>query len=216
MRSGIVSRKWVSILAVMFIMYAYGSSQYRAMTEKNANPTAALKETLATTDAPLKDKATDVIARLATSEAGEKLVAQLPSNGPLVKNIPTASVDVTELQSLDSVIGEGKVAASCGQAVSVHYSLFLPSGSTLDSTRQSNNPVTFMIGKGQVIRGLEQGVVGMKAHGIRKLTIPPGLAYDDPRFATKAVPKGSVIKAEVELLTIIPAANRMASDINCK
>ncbi|HHH39588.1 MAG TPA: FKBP-type peptidyl-prolyl cis-trans isomerase [Sedimenticola sp.] len=68
--------------------------------------------------------------------------------------------------------GEG-TEASPGQSVTVHYTGWLADGSKFDSSLDRNEPFRFTLGKGQVIRGWDEGVAGMKVGGRRRLTIPP-------------------------------------------
>ena len=80
----------------------------------------------------------------------------------------------------DLVVGQGDTAAS-GQRVSVHYTGWLDNngnkGTKFDSSRDRNEPFEFSLGGGEVIKGWDQGVAGMKVGGKRKLTIPPELGY---------------------------------------
>ena len=80
------------------------------------------------------------------------------------------------LQSEDLQIGDGPEAVT-GKGVSVHYTGTLTNGSKFDSSLDRGQPFDFTLGAGQVIRGWDEGVVGMKVGGKRKLTIPPHLGY---------------------------------------
>src|SRR5437763_3602406 len=80
-----------------------------------------------------------------------------------------------KLESQDLVVGNG-VEAKTGQKVAVHYTGWLTDGKKFDSS-VGRGPFEFKLGGGQVIKGWDQGVVGMKIGGKRKLTIPPELAY---------------------------------------
>ena len=74
-------------------------------------------------------------------------------------------------------------------------------GRVFDSSRASGTPFRFTLGTGQVIRGWDQGVLGMKAHGRRQLTIPPDLAYGDSG-AGGVIPPGATLVFDVELVAI--------------
>ncbi|MGO8997511.1 MAG: FKBP-type peptidyl-prolyl cis-trans isomerase [Polyangiaceae bacterium] len=105
-----------------------------------------------------------------------------------------------KLVSTDLVVGKGAVAKT-GDTVSVHYVGTLLDGKEFDSSRKRGQPFVFTLGKGQVIRGWDQGVVGMKIGGKRKLVIPPALAYGDHGMG-KVIPPNSTLNFEVELVDI--------------
>ena len=96
------------------------------------------------------------------------------------------------------VVGEGDVAAA-GQHVTVHYTGWLTNGSKFDSSQDRNDPFMFGLGQGQVIRGWDEGVQGMKVGGKRKLTIPPALGYG-AHGAGGVIPPNATLVFEVELL----------------
>jgi len=96
--------------------------------------------------------------------------------------------------------GTGMVAAK-GHRVSVHYTGWLTDGSKFDSSVDRGQPFQFELGRGQVIKGWDQGVSGMKVGGKVKLTIPPELAYGDRGFPG-AIPPNSTLVFEVELLGV--------------
>lgn len=98
------------------------------------------------------------------------------------------------------VEGDGAVAAA-GQQVSVHYTGWLTDGKKFDSSVDRNQPFDFALGRGQVIRGWDEGVAGMKVGGKRKLTIPPQLGYG-ARGAGGVIPPNATLVFEVELLDI--------------
>ena len=105
-----------------------------------------------------------------------------------------------ELQIVDMKVGDGAEATS-GQKVTVHYVGTLTDGKKFDSSRDRGKGFSFELGKGQVIKGWDQGVAGMKIGGVRKLTIPPEMAYGDRGFST-VIPPGSTLVFEVELLGV--------------
>jgi FKBP-type peptidyl-prolyl cis-trans isomerase len=112
---------------------------------------------------------------------------------------PPSDPDAKLVQT-DLVVGKG-AEAKVGDKVSVHYVGTLASGSEFDSSRKRGQPFVFTLGKGQVIRGWDQGVAGMKVGGKRKLVIPPALAYGD-RGMGNAIPPKSTLTFEVELVDI--------------
>lgn len=105
-----------------------------------------------------------------------------------------------ELQIEEIKVGTGAEAAS-GQKVTVHYVGTLTNGSKFDSSRDRGKGFSFQLGAGQVIKGWDKGVAGMKIGGMRKLTIPPEMAYGDRGFPP-VIPPGSTLVFEVELLSV--------------
>ncbi len=100
----------------------------------------------------------------------------------------------------DVTVGGGP-EVKAGDKITVHYVGTLDNGQEFDSSRKRGTPFVFTIGKGMVIKGWEQGLLGMKVGGTRKLTIPADLAYGD-RGAPPAVPPKSTLHFDIELLSI--------------
>ena len=94
--------------------------------------------------------------------------------------------------------GTGDVATA-GRRVRVHYTGWLTDGKKFDSSLDRGQPFTFELGRGQVIKGWDQGVAGMKVGGKRKLTIPPELGYGARGFPG-AIPPNATLVFEVELV----------------
>jgi len=100
----------------------------------------------------------------------------------------------------DLVLGKGATASS-GDDVVVHYVGWLESGQQFDSSRARRDPLDFALGAGDVIKGWDQGIEGMKQGGKRKLTIPPALAYGE-HGCGGVIPPHATLVFEVELLEI--------------
>ena len=96
--------------------------------------------------------------------------------------------------------GTGKEAVA-GKSVKVHYTGTLENGKKFDSSHDRGEPFAFRLGAGQVIKGWDQGVAGMKVGGKRKLTIPPELAYG-ARGVPPVIPPNSTLVFEVELIDV--------------
>ena len=107
---------------------------------------------------------------------------------------------MSDLQITDLVVGTGAEAAT-GQVVSVHYTGWLADGTKFDSSTDRGDPFSFPLGEGRVIQGWDQGVVGMKVGGKRRLIIPPELAYGERGFSN-VIPPNAELTFEIELLDV--------------
>ena len=104
------------------------------------------------------------------------------------------------LQVEDLVVGDGAEAQS-GKEITVHYTGWLTDGTRFDSSIDRKQPLSIVLGVGQVIKGWDQGIEGTKIGGKRKLTIPPELAYGN-RAVGGVIPKNATLVFEVELLGV--------------
>ncbi|HRL02230.1 MAG TPA: FKBP-type peptidyl-prolyl cis-trans isomerase [Vitreoscilla sp.] len=104
------------------------------------------------------------------------------------------------LQVEDLVVGDGAEAQS-GKEITVHYTGWLTDGTQFDSSIDRKQPLSIVLGVGQVIKGWDQGIEGMKIGGKRKLTIPPELAYGNHAVGG-VIPKNATLVFEVELLGV--------------
>jgi FKBP-type peptidyl-prolyl cis-trans isomerase len=105
------------------------------------------------------------------------------------------------LQYEDVQEGTGS-AAKGGDTVEVHYTGWLTDGQKFDSSVDRGRPFSFRLGQGQVIKGWDEGVAGMKPGGKRKLTIPPALGYGSRGAGGGLIPPNADLVFEVELLKI--------------
>lgn len=122
------------------------------------------------------------------------------TNTPLpAADVSQVAPAVTELKIEDIIVGTGAEAVA-GKKLSMHYIGTLLDGTKFDSSRDRGTPFEFTLGVGQVIKGWDQGVAGMKVGGKRKLTIPSILAYG--AGAVGSIPPNSTLVFEVELLAV--------------
>jgi FKBP-type peptidyl-prolyl cis-trans isomerase FkpA len=145
------------------------------------------------------------LSRLAVPSWGVgKLRASLVH--PFTSKIDARSVHMpttpSGLQYEDTTVGDG-AEAKAGQHVHVHYTGWLYNdgvqGAKFDSSRDRNDPFAFSLGAGQVIKGWDEGVAGMKIGGKRTLIIPASLGYG-ARGAGGVIPPNATLKFDVELL----------------
>lgn len=124
-------------------------------------------------------------------------------------SVPPPTGSVAELQRIDQQAGTGAVAIA-GNDVTVHYTGWLydenapeKRGQKFDSSVDRGEPFTFLLGAGQVIRGWDDGVAGMKVGGKRLLLIPSDYGYGQ-EGAGGVIPPGASLVFEVELLDVKP------------
>jgi len=104
------------------------------------------------------------------------------------------------LKYKDLIVGTGPVAKA-GQTVTVHYTGWLLDGKKFDSSRDRNRPFSFRLGAGQVIKGWDEGIAGMRVGGKRKMRVPPRLGYGAKGFGP-FIPPNATLLYEIELLRV--------------
>lgn len=117
--------------------------------------------------------------------------------------MPTNPQEITQLMMNDSVVGTGTVAEA-GDTVTVQYVGRLTDGKIFDASAnhtETASGFTFTLGAGQVIKGWDQGVAGMKEGGKRQLLIPASLAYGE-RAMGDVIPANSALIFDVELVKV--------------
>ena len=141
---------------------------------------------------------------IALLPSGSAIVDSSASVSPVVSATPAGEVIKTAsgLQYQDQVIGTGAVAKA-GQTVSVQYTGTLADGKKFDSSYDhGTEPFSFQLGAGQVIKGWDEGVAGMKVGGKRVLVIPPSLGYGSQDVGNGLIPQNSTLIFEVELVGV--------------
>ena len=101
----------------------------------------------------------------------------------------------------DIRVGNGEVAKE-GNRVRVHYTGWLTNGKKFDSSVDAGKPFDFTIGNGEVIKGWEEGVAGMRVGGKRQLRIPPGLGYGAEGTPGGPIPPNATLIFDVQLLGV--------------
>jgi FKBP-type peptidyl-prolyl cis-trans isomerase len=103
----------------------------------------------------------------------------------------------TELKITDTQVGTGREAVK-GAKVTVHYEGFLDDGRKFDSSKDRGRAFSFVLGTGKVIKGWDQGLMGMKEGGLRTLHIPAELAYG--ARSVGIIPPNSNLTFHIELI----------------
>lgn len=151
---------------------------------KSDNSSATSSSQAATTEQPVTtDQSAGTAGQDASADAGPGKVA-----------------DVTELKIEDLKVGTGAEAVA-GKTVTVNYTGWLTDGTKFDSSLDSGQPFSFVLGTGYVIPGWDQGVAGMKVGGKRRLTVPPALGYG-ANGAGGVIPPNATLVFDVELLNV--------------
>jgi FKBP-type peptidyl-prolyl cis-trans isomerase len=133
---------------------------------------------------------------------GALLLGALASSCALLERGPESYPSLVRASGLgvqELVVPDGPTAQA-GDTVTVHYHGTLESGEVFDSTVERGQPVTFVLGAGQVPPGLDEGVQGMHLYGRRRLTAPIALMFPDG--PPEGIPEGRPVRLDVELIAL--------------
>jgi FKBP-type peptidyl-prolyl cis-trans isomerase FkpA len=130
-----------------------------------------------------------------------------PAPEPAPAAEPDMQLTDSGLGIVDLKIGEGPEARA-GMQVTVHYVGKLADGRMFDSSRERGRPFRFELGGGMVIPGWDEGVVGMRVGGLRRLIIPPQLGYGER--GQPPIPPNAILEFEIELLAVEAAPDEDA------
>jgi FKBP-type peptidyl-prolyl cis-trans isomerase len=137
-----------------------------------------------------------VVAQTAT----KKTTADAPDTNAPTKVIGDGVKTASGLQYWDIKLGTGELAKE-GSHVRVHYTGWLTTGKKFDSSVDAGKPFDFTLGNGDVIKGWDQGVAGMKVGGKRQLRIPPALGYGANGYPP-VIPANATLIFDVQLLGV--------------
>ncbi len=135
-----------------------------------------------------------------TSPNSTASITPLPTPTPIPENNKIIKME-NGLQIQDLKVGTGS-EAKAGDTITVNYIGSLENGTVFDASAKHGGPATFQIGVGQLIKGWDIGIPGMKIGGKRKLIVPPSLGYGSRDVGNGAIPPNSTLTFEVELLAV--------------
>lgn len=149
---------------------------------------------------PFTSKSGQTAQIATTTDASASTTAQAPMDSSTSNPAPIPNPLPTTLTGQDTVVGTGAEAVP-GKTVTVNYVGMLPDGKVFDSTSAHGQPFSFKLGAGQVIKGWDQGIAGMKVGGKRRLIIPASLAYGNQAVGG-VIPANATLIFDIELLQV--------------
>ncbi len=155
-----------------------------------------------------------VIPPNATLYFDVELIEILPGGPDSPTEVEEDEYETTESGLQYYVIEEGEgESPEEGDPVSIHFTFWLTDGTRLNSSIDVGQPLTFVIGQGQVPPGLEEGVADMSVGGQRQFVLPPELAFGE-QGAGNTIPPNSTVIFEVELLEILPSGPESPAEVD--
>ena len=181
----------VACCAVLLVAQFTGGDSERAVADSVSNTSATV------------ERSETLLAETLTAQGASDLLENTPEDAMAEDAmVPDEEVITTDSGLQYVVIAEGDGASpQPGNRVFVHYVGTLEDGTKFDSSRDRGKPFNFTIGRGQVIKGWDEGVAMMQVGDRRKLIIPPDLGYG-ARGAGGVIPPNATLIFDVELLRI--------------
>lgn len=196
----------IAAVAGIVVFQQREAQQQEAATQaKNAHSTATAKAQSTVATAQAQASATAQVTALAQGMQTVTAGSPTPSAGPATPPNVSGTIHKTSdgLEYIDTKVGVGATAAS-GSVVYVQYTGWVQStGQKFDgSYDRGGQPINVTLGQGQVIKGWDEGLIGMKAGGSRRLIIPPALAYGDQSPQGSNIPPNATLIFDVSLVTV--------------
>jgi len=175
---------------------------YATLKHKQAKESSKMKKTLKQGAQSVAIAAAIVVAIGACTKKTETSTDATQAQNAGQGSTATSQAPAGDSVKIDEIKAGTGAEATAGKTISVHYTGTLAAdGKKFDSSVDRGQPFQFILGAGQVIRGWDMGLMGMKVGGKRKLTIPASLGYGE-RGAGNVIPPNAILVFEVELLGV--------------
>lgn len=201
--------QWL-VVAVLVFAYVTSYNEGKQLAEQNAEKQGVEPVIKVASDKEkqgLSDKAANYfLQEFSKTEQGRAFVQSMAEKkaekkyGDNDASLVNA-IEKNKIVVVDKIIGQGN-NATCGSKVNIHYVITSKYKVQIDSTKDRKQPLSFSIGEGASLKGIETGIVGMKKGGVRKIAIPPHLAYADGKFKNDLLEATDGVVVEVELLEL--------------